>query len=248
VRAALIALLLCAATAASAQPGDDDPAARLAAAQQALADGDHQQVVQLAGSVTTQQVDRTDLAEAHRLLGLAYFYLDDLERAEAELLAYLKLDLDARLDPTMVEPEAVRFFDRIRAEHAAELNRLRPRQKRYKLLNLIPPGGQLQNRQKVKAAVIGGLEVALLATNLTSFLVLRSWCQQEDFTCQRDGVDAPASAKRLKLVNYLSGVAFLGVYLYGVIDGFRGAPREREVVVGATPTDGGFVAGASISW
>jgi hypothetical protein len=225
----------------------DDPGAALAAAAAALAAGDHQAVVDLARPIADRDIARADLAEAHRLLGLAYFFLGDTARAEAALLAYLRLDLDARLDPSLVPPEAVTFFEDVRSRHAAELRKLRPRQRRYKILNLVPPAGQLQNRQRTKALAIGGAELILAAANVTTYLMLRSWCQRTDFTCVRSGGDATVTARRLRTINYASGIALIGVYLYGVVDGFRSAPRGRErPVVGAAPVDGGFVVGASL--
>jgi hypothetical protein len=76
--------------------------------------------------------------------------------------------------------------------------------------------------------------------------MLQSWCQPSDFTCQRDGEDVTSTARKLRTVNYLSGAALVGVYLWGVIDGFRRAPRERPIVVSGTPTDDGFMAGVSL--
>ena len=227
--------------------------ADIAGAQDALAAGDYDRTIELAESVIAARAEaKADLAEAHRLLGLAHYFRGNTMIAEEEFLAYLRLELDGRLDPALVPPEAIAFFEDVRARHAAELNKLRPRQRRYQLLNLVPPGGQIQNKQYTKAWVIGGAELALAATHLTTYLVLRSWCHRDDNTCVSGGTDIPDKARKVRTVNYLSGAALIGVYLYGVYDGFRGASRARreraQPVVTATPLEGGFAVGAALSF
>jgi hypothetical protein len=251
---ALVLVATLAATAA-AQPGDTaDSAELLSAAENSIAAGEYDRAIELAGSVVSAEAAaKADFAEAHRLLGLAHYFRGDTATAEAEFLAYLKLDLDGRLDPAVVPPEAVAFFEDVRARHAVELRKLRPRQRRFMWLNLLPPGGQIQNRQYTKAWVLGGVEVALAATHLTTFFVLRSWCDNPDNTCVDGGTDIPDKARKWRTVNYLSGAALIGVYVYGVIDGFRGfrrTSRERaQPVVTATPVEGGgIVVGTSLSF
>jgi hypothetical protein len=250
--AVALAVVATLAATAAAQPGG--AAGSLADAEDAIAAGDYDRAIELAGSVVSAEAAaKADFAEAHRLLGLAHYFRGDTVTAEAEFLAYLKLDLDGRLDPAVVPPEAVAFFEDVRARHAAELRKLRPRQRRYALLNLLPPGGQIQNKQYTKAWVVGGLEVALAATHLTTFFVLRGWCDNPDNTCVSGGTDIPDKARKWRTVNYLSGAALIGVYLYGVIDGFHGfkrAGRERaQPIVTAAPLDGGgVVVGTSLSF
>jgi len=249
VRAAL-AVLVVVALAAPAAAQSSDPAAALAAAADAIAASEYDRAVELAGAVVAiEGVAKADLAEAHRLLGLANYFRGNTIIADEEFLAYLELDLDGRLDPAVVPPEAVAFFEDVRARHAAELRKLRPRQRRYKLLNLVPPGGQIQNKHYTKAWVIGGAELALAATHLTTYFVLRSWCHRDDFTCASGDTDIPDKARKVRTVNYLSGAALIGVYLYGVYDGFRGARDRREQpVVTVAPAEGGVVVGAALSF
>lgn len=246
--AALVVLLALVGTAA-AQPSETTSSNPLAAAADALAAGNYNDVLGHADPAAATTTG--DRAEAHRLRGLAHFFLEQFDDAEADFVAYLKLDLDAGLDPSQYPPEAVTFFEDVRSRHAAELRALRPRQRQWRLLNLLPPGGQIQNRHYTKAWVIGGAELALAATHITSYLVLRSWCRRDDFTCVSDGSDVPDAARRLRAVNYLSGVALIGVYVYGVIDGFRGfrrSTKERQPIVTAAPVEGGVVVGASMSF
>jgi hypothetical protein len=253
-RLAVVIVLALAATAAAQPGGGADSGELLTAAENSIAAGEYDRAIELASSVVSAETAaKADFAEAHRLLGLAYYFRGDTTTAEAEFLAYLKLDLDGRLDPAVVPPEAVAFFEDVRARHAAELRKLRPRQRRFALLNLLPPGGQIQNKQYGKAWAIGGLEVALAATHLTTYFVLRNWCNNPDNTCVSGGTDIPDKARKWRTVNYLSGAALIGVYVYGVIDGFRGfrrSSRERaQPVVTAAPVEGGgFVVGTSLSF
>ena len=245
-RALVLALVACAAV-AHAQPAED-----LGKAEDAYSASDWAQVITYAGRVTAYDgVGKADLAEAHRLLGLAYFFQDDFDTAEIEFVAYLKLELDGRLDSSSTPPEALTFFENVRTRHAAELRKLRPRQRRYKILNLVPPGGQIQNKDYTKAWVLGGLEVALAATHLTTFFVLRSWCSNNDFTCAHGGSDDANTARKLRMTNYIAGAALIGVYVYGVIDGYRGFKehkKEARTVVSAAPVEGGVVAGLAVSF
>ncbi len=240
MKALIVVLLLCAT--AAAQPGKDP----LADASAALEAGEYQQALDLA--VVAEGAAKVELAEAHRLRGLAHFFLGNYADAEAELLAYLELELDASLDPTQYPPEAVTFFEDVRTRHAAELKKKRPRQRRWRVLNLIPPAGQIQNKQYTRAWVFGGLELAFAVTNITTYALLKSRCDGDGETCGSGLADDTASARRLKFFNYASGVAFIGVYLYGVIDGFRGfgrVNRERAQPV-VSRVDGGFTLGASV--
>jgi len=228
---ALTALALAIAGPVAAQPSEPvGPVERLAAAAAAAEEGAWDRVERLAAPVAGT-VATGERAEAHRLLGLAAYHTQRLEQAEAHFLAYLKLDLDGRLDPSLYAPELVAFFENVRATHAAELRALRPRPRRAALLNLLPPAGQFQNRQPVKGWILGGLGAGLLATNLTTYVVLDRWCSDGDRTCERDGRSRSSTARTLVDVNYWSGIALIGLYTYGVLDGFRHYRRNPHVTI-----------------
>jgi hypothetical protein len=188
-------------------------------------------------------------AEAHRIYGLALFLLGLRAESEAALLAYLKLEPDAHLDPALVPPDALVFFEDVRARHAGELiqRRPRPRAKKSWALNLLPPFGQFQNGDRAKGWILAISGVALLAANLTTYAMLTSMCSSEERAC-----DDPGTARTLRAVNITSGVALVGVYLYGVVDGYIGygrARREQSLVVGAGATpDGGASVWIQGSW
>jgi hypothetical protein len=231
IAAAALALALGATGAAGAPPGAD-PADILVEATSALGAGEHERAAALAWRVAHDgaPIDRKDRAEAWRILGLAQHALGHEAAAEAAFHAYLRLDPDARLDPALVPPEVLHFFEGVKSNHRAELDALRPRPKRRRtfLLNFVPLGGQWQNGDRGKMWIIGSAGAVLVATNIASYVFLRDWCggPSSSSTCG----DAPSTdaARRMQIVNIASGVGALALYTYSVIDGIRGYRRWKE--------------------
>ncbi len=223
---ALWLLLGVAAPARAEQTSSPQAASALATAGAAAAIGDWAAVDATLAPLQRPDVtlSTADRAELLRLSGLAAYFGGRLDQADRAWLAYLRLDLDGRLDPSTVPPEAITYFESVRSRHGAELRALRPRPKparRWWVLNFVPPVGQVQNREPGHAFWIGGAIVGTLALNLTSYGVLRAWCDEIDRTC--DGHER--TARTLRVVNIAAGVAAIGAYAYGVIDGFRGGDR-----------------------
>jgi hypothetical protein len=224
-----------------------DPADVLVEAGAALGTGDHQRAASLAGHVARDRrpIDRQDRAEAWRILGLAEFALGRRAEAEAAFYAYLKLDPDARLDPALVPPEVIHFFEEVSAKHKAELDALRPKPKRRRsmILNFVPLGGQLQNGETTKAWIIGSAGVALLATNVTTYVLLRRWCGPQVGSSTCDDGPSTGTARKLQVVNVASGVGAVALYAYSVIDGLRGYRRwKEEAAAPAPPVSAGVAA------
>ncbi|TMQ19753.1 MAG: hypothetical protein E6J90_17335 [Deltaproteobacteria bacterium] len=248
-------LVLGLGAAAHAQPG--------AVTSQILRDGntaalagDWQRVAQLVDPLLAYQLPDPDLAEAHRLAGLAAFFQQRPREAEAHFLAYLRIDLDGRLDPALYPPDVVAFFSDVASRHAAELRARRTTPHRIWLYTLLPPVAQLQNGERTKAYVIGGALGVLLATNLVTYAYLRAWCDHTDgpsgggLTCGDGpgGRDGTRAAERLRPINIASGIAFWVVYGYGVYDGIRGyrrVSREQAVHPYVTIT---HEPGTGVSW
>jgi len=192
-----------------------------------------------------------DLAEAHRLAGLAAYFQQRTAAADGHFLAYLTIDPDGRLDPSLYPPDVVSFFEDVQVKHSAELRARRPKPRRYFVLNLIPPGGQLQNGDRTKAYVVGGLLGAFAIGNVTTYLVLRSWCTRVSgsggvsATCDEER-DRSRSAGQLRALNILTGVGLIATYVYGVYDGvsgYRRRSREQATQPFVMPTSGGGVVG-----
>lgn len=215
----------------------------------ALEAGAYQRAADLArGIVAAADVPDTDRAEAWRLYGLASFFLEQHADAEQAFLAYLKLDIDGRLDPAVVPPEAIVFFEDVRARHAAELRKYRPgpERRRYAALNLLPPAGQFQNGHHAKGWVLTGVGGLALATNVGTYLVLQSWCDEKTGVCRSGGESRAGPARTLRTINTASGLVFLGAIVYGVYDGYRNfrpnRPRPPRTSLQVVPgPDGGMV-------
>lgn len=225
-RALTLVVVVALAAPVAAQPAPDAAAPsvveRLEQAATAAADRDWARVVELVGGVPDDAaVADPDRAEAHRLLGLAAFYRAQYDLAERHFHAFLQLDLDAQLDIALHAPDVVQFFASVRAKHAAELRTLRPRPRRWVVLNLVPPAGQFQNRQARKGWILGGVGATLLVANVGSYVLLDRWCSDVDRTCESGDASRADTARTLKRVNAAAGVALIGLYVYGVVDGVR---------------------------
>lgn len=212
-----------------------DPATALREANAAATAGDWAKVSAFVEPLLAQSLDRTNLAEAHRLAGIAALFATPPRRdlAEYHFLEYLRIDLDGQLDPALYPPEVITFFSDVRVKHAPELKARRP-QKRYAIVAVLPPFAQFQNGDKVKGIVVGSLLGVFLATNITTYLVLRSWCDTLTGPTGKTsaGCDATtdrySSAKTLRGLNITAGVGAILTYVYGVYDGVRGYGRSRR--------------------
>jgi hypothetical protein len=243
---ALLVLALAAGVAAAQPPQPASEALR--DANTAASAGDWARVAALVDPLVRGSLPPADLAEAYRLSGMAAFHQQRRDVAEAHFLAYLKIDLDGRLDPALYPPEVVVFFDEVRIRHQAELRARRPKARRYWLLNLIPPGGQIQNRERGKAWVIGGLIGALAIGNVTTYLVLSSWCTRvtgsggSSVTCD-EGKDRAGTASTLRAINIVSGIGLIATYAYGVYDGAKNYRRQESVQPFVAGVAGGGMVG-----
>jgi len=247
-----IALVALPAPAARAQPGAATSDILREGNTAALA-GDWHGVSALVEPLLLRSLATPDLGEAHRLAGIAAFFQQRGDAAEQHVLAYLRIDLDGRLDPALYPPDVVAFFNDVASRHAAELRarRATPPARTW-LLTLLPPIGQYQNGEHAKAYVLGGAMGALLIVNLTTYSYLRRWCNHTDgsagggLTCDEDGSDHTRAARALRPYNIASGIAFLLTYGYGVYDGIRGyrrQAREQGVLPFAARTNNGGVVG-----
>lgn len=235
---ALAIVVLLAGTAAAA-----DTSETLRAGNAAAMAGDWDRVAALVDPLLAPSAPAlapADRAEAHRLAGIAAFFHRAPGEAERQFLAYLRLELDGRLDPALYPPEVVAFFSDVASRHAAELRAMRavPRANRTWWLSLVPPLGQFQNGDRTKGWILTGALGALLATNLTTYYFLRRWCDHTDgsgggaLTCINDDSTHTAEARRIRPYNIATGIGFLLTYAYGVYDGVQGYRHHtREHVV-----------------
>jgi hypothetical protein len=203
----------------------------LSEAQARLNAGDYYEARELtAPLLEDESLARADRAEALRLHGLASFFLGDRATAEASLLEFLELEPEAHLDPALVPPVGIAFFEDVRNRHWAEIARFLPRPKRrgHWAVNLIPPFGQFQNGDRGKGWALLTTEVLLGATAVTTYVILRR-------DCSGPSCADPAADRTLQTVNLTSCGLLAGVWIYGVIDGYVGW-RRREAALGGAAT------------
>ena len=210
--------------------------------------GDYYKAEELAAPLTEDEsIPRADRAEAFRITGLALYFLGKREEAEARLLEFLKLEPDARLDPALVPPDGIAFFENVRAEYANELLAYRPRRKWRDngFVGFLPVVGQWQNGEKAKSVALltGGL--LLLSTHVTSYYLLEDMCSARDDTCEDE-----SQAAALKTINWVSGGLFIAVVIYGAVDSQVGY-RRRKAEFDAANAGIGVQTGAgrvSLTW
>ena len=90
-----------------------------------------------AGGVRLLLLNHPDLTEhqsieAYRLLGLAEYQLGDRDQARAAFVNLLSLDPDFSLDPFLVPPPIVEFFDKVKQDREPQLGPLRERKRQLK--------------------------------------------------------------------------------------------------------------------
>lgn len=231
-----------------------------------------------------RDVEKIKKARVYR--GICLHLIGDEENAEAEFFSVLLLDPEYELDPLFTPPAIIKFFNDIRTRRADELEKLgRGNQKRDPrtgrpierdpnlpaggefLLTLTPFGvGQLYNRQQVKGFVFLGTQVALLVTNISTYLVLKALDIE-------DGVFPPEVipvARVLRGVNLGSLGALILVATAGIIDalwyryvrneapeepteesspdGFRPTPKITLELTPAGPTVPETTMGVRLEW
>ena len=201
---------------ASAQQTPTDAASSLKRVRASYEYGDIDDVVEWARPVAEGRLPGTAAERAHalRYLGIGLYLTGRAPGAEAAFFELLRLRADSTLDPRTTRPDVVTFFEQVRARHADEIH-ASARENNHKsfVLNFLPPVGQFQNGDRGKGLVLAGLEIASLATALTSYALLTHW-QKADYTFGNHQSDAYP----MRAVHYVSWAAFFVTYGIGVLD------------------------------
>ncbi len=184
--------------------------------------GDYEKVVR--ELVDAPQIaDPVDRAQALRLYGIACALTGRAPAAEDAFVRWLELAPRARLDPQLVRPDVVTFFNAVREHHRAQLlAEVERRRPRSAALNLLPPAGQFQNGQRAKFGVLLAVELGLLAINVATGVALYATADPHDV------FPDPGRALQLKVVNWVSFFALGATLVYGIVDGFVIYRRIRE--------------------
>jgi len=252
-RAIAIAIVLVAAT-ARAQPGKTpDTSAQLRDANAAATAGDWTTVAGIVDPLLQTQLAPADLAEAHRLAGLALLFRGFKDRAEGELLKYLLVDPDGHLDSALYPPEALQLLADVRTKHEAEILRARSAktpQRAYWWLSWFPFVSQIQNREAKKAIVLGAIMVPFAATDVIIYVTLHdNWCRNNP-SCDNGG-HSTHTARILQGVLVGAIVGEIAVALYASGDGIRSYLRrsKREPIHAfASPVSSGALVGLAGTW
>jgi tetratricopeptide (TPR) repeat protein len=121
---ALALLLLVPAAPALAQEAPEE--GELAGIRATFEFGKYAEVLERAvARIDRGNLDEPSLVELHKLAGLAAFNLGRREEAARHLRALLRLEPDYGLDPFVVPPPAVAYFEELRRELRAELALIR---------------------------------------------------------------------------------------------------------------------------
>jgi hypothetical protein len=129
--AATLALLLAlfapgAARAQAAAP--EDPT--VAALQSSFEYGQYASVLEKAQArIDEGHLSDKDLLQLHKLAGLSAFNLQHEDDAERHFTALLRLSPDFSLDPFVVPPPAIKYFEGLKSRLAPELDRIRQARK-----------------------------------------------------------------------------------------------------------------------
>lgn len=130
-RFAMTAAVLWAAT-TFAQPAVED--ADVAAVRAAFEFGNYEEALAAAQArIDRGELSPQELTELHKYAGLSALNLARTEDAERHLLAALRVNPELRLDPFLIPPRAIQFFDRIKVANAAELEQIRQAQRAEQL-------------------------------------------------------------------------------------------------------------------
>ncbi len=215
--------------------GEPSPSDRLAAAVELFEFGEHETAAAaLQGLLEPLSLtERASVLQARAYLGASLLLLGRAPEAKACFSLLLALDPSHRLDPGVFPPTVMAAFeDTLRAsglDRALEPTipggpRAEPRRAPHSpAWALIPLGvGQFANRQPVRGALFGGIEVGLFATAAASFLAFEGLKQSDGSFAVAD-VGRAETLQSVYLAAFWSGVA---VAVIGVVEALLAHPGE----------------------
>lgn len=124
----LLCLMLVSLAPAPVRAQESD--AEVAAIRSSFEYGKYAEVIDRAKArIDRGNLSETQLEDLHELAGLAAFNLQRMADAERHFTALLRLDPDSSLDPFVVPPPAVAYFDKLKEKMSSELEFLRQEQR-----------------------------------------------------------------------------------------------------------------------
>lgn len=247
--AAVIVLGLgCIVGTAYAAPEDD-----LRDAENSYLYGDYPRVVRKLTPLVQPDIllaNPDQLAVAYRLLGLAHFFLDQPDDARTHFERLIRLRPDTRLNPVLVPPPAVAFFDTIRDELADELARMEEAMRaqreaeearrraamlaRVKVdvqvnsrwVAVLPFGvGQFQNGDDTLGYIFLGTELATAGASLGLYWFIEGLRQPNGFFDRGD----VERAESLQVAQQITGWIAIGLMVIGATEALVGFIDERPL-------------------
>ena len=233
MRVAVIALIALTATARAA-PNDE-----LDQAKSAYRGGQYSRALPLFNSLLypppPKLANPKDLADAYLALGVCRFETGDTSGAKREFDQALSFDTNVRIDPLIVSDQtAIDAFNQTRIDReqrtAAETERKRKADLRKLrdsiigfetnslIVNFAPFGfGQFQNKQTAKGIAFLATEaVALTASGSIWFYLVNTYGIRSTRVLADDAV----RVRRLQQLEIGSGIAFLGLWVFGAVDAY----------------------------
>jgi hypothetical protein len=187
-----------------------------------------------------------DLIETHVMLGVSLYESGDRGRAHEELDAALQLDPDLSISSLTSSEGVVRMFDEIKSERIARARRdedlkriaeAKAQLEAYKkslvvyearpyYWNFFPLGLAQVTQHRYGAGVLFGVgQTATLGTSAGIYFYL---VRKYGFSSKSVSLDDGHFVRRLQQVEIGTGLAFMGLYVIGVIDATRHyKPRLR---------------------
>lgn len=254
-RAAVLVVVACAAalvaggsTPAAASP-TAAPGQQLDRGRESFKRGDWQSAIEVINVLLYPELQlarREQVIEAHILLGAAYYQVGNRERAREEFGRALQIEPEQSIGTRLYSEGAIRLFDetktdlKIRMEREEEKRRIAQRLKEiedYKkslivyethpyYVNFVPFGaGQFQNRQRGKGLLFATTQGLTGGVSAGIFLYLAS---KYGLSSSSVPVDEGPGVRRLQQVEIATGIAFLGIYAWSVVDSLLNyKPRQR---------------------
>jgi len=242
----VIACVLAAATTAASAT----PAQELERGRQSFRARDWQSAIPVLNALLYPELQlarQEDVVEAHVLLGAAHFESGNRERAEEEFERALQIDPERSITTMMFSAGAVKLFDHVKEEQRARLERDAERKRlaeaaqrleayrkslvvyeaRPFYLNFMPFGLAQFTQKRTRAGTAFALgQGAMFAANVGIYAYLVG-----TYGFQSNGVplaDGPR-VRRLQQLQIGTGVAFLGLYAWGVFDAIRHHKPRQQV-------------------
>ena len=225
--ALVLFILLAAGSPAQAQRPEADLLSDLRASFRAL---EYARVERLARSAIEHfdQYSPPGLAEVHRVLGLTYFYQGLTDQAREQFEAALSLDAAAELDPLMVPPQAVSFYEELRRQAAT--GNASDASARYLFLYdprpgaavrsfLVPGWGQLYKDHDTKGVVLLGAWGLTAGGGVIAHLARRQ--AHDSYESGIEPADIAARYDRFNRLHKLRNSLVLGaaaVWIYAAFD------------------------------